>query len=115
MNKHTKTAVKQGHTKGPWKCVKYPKVFSIVSGSKRQIAIMTEHHGDCPEMPIHQFERSEQDAADAALIAAAPELLFAAKIAEGWFSASGKITKEGMESIRLLLKDAIAKAEGGAE
>lgn len=63
------------HTKGPWDVVKYPKVFSIVSESKRQIAIMTEHYGDCPEIPMSQFERSEQDKADAHLIAAAPEML----------------------------------------
>lgn len=64
---------KPKHTPGPWQCTKYPKVFSINAESGRQIAIMTEHHGDCPMVPMSQFERSEQDKADAALIAAAPD------------------------------------------
>jgi len=61
-------------TPGPWNCKKYPKVFGIMSETGRQIAIMTEHYGDCPEIPMTQFERSEQDKADAALITAAPEM-----------------------------------------
>lgn len=58
-----------------WKCVKYPKVFAIVSDTGRQIAIMTKHHGDDPTVPMHAFARSKQDERDANLIAAAPELL----------------------------------------
>ena len=65
------------HTPGRWKVTKYPKVFSINAEGGRQIAIMTEHHGDCPMVPMSQFERSGQDAADAALIAASPDLLAA--------------------------------------
>jgi len=69
------------HTKGPWQVTKYPKVFSINAVSGRQIAIMTEHYGDCPMVPMSQFERSEQDKADAYLISAAPDLLSALEMA----------------------------------
>lgn len=104
---------KTKHTPGPWRCTKYPKVFSINSERGRQIAIMTEHHGDCPEVPMSQFERSQQDAADAALIAAAPEMLEALEAIAELFGDDDKFNDLNCRRIAIkIYKDAIAKAKG---
>ena len=93
------------HTPGPWQCIEYPKVFSINAQSKRQIAIMTEHHGDEPMTPMSQFKRSKQDEKDARLIAAAPDLLLACKAALEAFELNAAIDWNDLEN-------AIKKAEG---
>lgn len=95
------------HTPGPWQCTKYPKVFSINAENGRQIAIMTEHHGDEPLTPISVFERSKQDAADAALIAAAPELLEALMQID-FAMAAGQYHE--IDTVKM--RAAIAKAKG---
>lgn len=95
------------HTKGPWRCTKYPGIFSINSAGGRQIAIMTEHHGDTPLTPVHQFERSEQDKADADLISAAPELLEALELILKDFDGDWKHYEQA--------KRAVSKARGEGE
>lgn len=106
------------HTPGPWKSTKrYNKqterfqLVSIESESGRQIAIMSEHHGDTPLTPMSQFETSAQDDADAHLIAAAPEML------EALEAVRDRNTEDPNDYDRVFQKVlvAITKAKGGAE
>jgi hypothetical protein len=66
------------HTKGPW-IVKDPvgsrKIVDIMASSGRRIAKIIRHPGDEPHIPMKDFHISKQDAIDATLIAAAPEML----------------------------------------
>lgn len=98
------------HTPGPWIEKKYPKVFGIMSQGGRQIAIMTEHYGDCPQVPLHQFDRSPQDASDAALITAAPELLEIAKAYRNLLKTMAH--SDGEVDTFQHIENIIAKAEG---
>jgi beta-mannanase len=98
------------HTPGPWKCKKYPKVFSINAENGRQLDIKTEHHGDEPLTPMHSFERSKQDATDAYLIAAAPELLEALEDLLAAYNAD--LTFEERVAVRHRALDAVSKARG---
>lgn len=100
------------YTKGPWIVKQYPKVFGITNENGRQIAIMTEHYGDCPLIPMHKFERSEQDVADGCLIAAAPELLEALKqVLKDLKNTDGSKNPEYLESVKLANK-VLSKIKG---
>lgn len=104
MNEQTK------HTPGPW-------VLSLVCGGN--YTLLPESHKKHPSHAIASIHENhgERNAANAALIAAAPELLEAAKfalslleISEVYFAAerqagAGKSTED-------LIRAAIAKAEG---
>lgn len=101
------------HTPGPWLCEQYAKCFGIKAQSGRQIAIMTEHHGDEPQTPMYQFDRSAQDAADARLIAAAPDVLSALKSAHRMLTILFEQYNYGDSGLIRECGEAIAKATGG--
>jgi hypothetical protein len=69
------------HTKGPWRLEHFNDEHGdyacsmIMSSEGRTISKLIPHHGDVPTISHGEFKYSELDAANARLIAAAPEML----------------------------------------
>lgn len=104
------------HTKGPWEVC--DDDTSVHSPSQDMIVHTAEMPGD-PAMYPQSFEEEE---ANARLIAAAPELLEALKIAEGELRAISEVistygVEECLQTVAELkkIRAAIAKAEGRSE
>lgn len=90
------------HTPGPWRAGSSPSHIIAESDTGWDDEANLSAYGG------HLICESVAREANAALIAAAPELLAACKLAlKSWFS--GEISERAME---MVLRDAIAKAEG---
>ena len=91
------------HTPGPW--ILNPHDSCLISGHRNG------WHSNIAKtvvIPGHDSERYAIAAANARLIAAAPDLLEAAKIAEAYFKVIGY---KPVEHLKIII-DAIRKAEG---
>ena len=104
------------HTPGPW-IGAGPSFGDQFPRYTTEITTEDERYGDghiqiC-ELPFHHHD--EENEANARLIAAAPDLLEAAKtIMENLDGMEGEVTAGYHESIIAPLRDAIAKATGAA-
>jgi len=127
MTTKTKTATK--HTPGPWDWAGQAdtrdphRVFAVLGGTSREIATVGDYDSRCRE------GWSERNAANARLIAAAPELLDSEREIAGAavdyakllqvenFDRNDIAVHRAYERLRLAIeaaRAAIAKAEGGA-
>lgn len=93
-----------GHTPGPWREQKDVKNFKHIAGSIDDYGIYAGLS------PICQMAGHWNSKADAALIAAAPELLEACKYALNWINDG--CPKFDEIHTRIMIEAAIAKAEG---
>lgn len=104
------------HTPGPWEVWKghltvvagptKRNTSAVVSGARRTVA-----EADCDD-----FDPTEEELANAALIASAPELLESLMAIVGETELDGTYAPEVvLDSIRHLAEAAIAKAEGRAD
>lgn len=99
------------HTPGPW--VVFDGHFPGIDGDDGKFSVLI--YGEELEEGGIRGRTSEEIAANARLIAAAPDLLEAldslkSAVVEGWYS-NGEWWQEGID----LASAAIAKAKGGAE
>ena len=90
------------HTPGPWKILESDSRMEICSDDYGYIAGVTL----VPDTP------RETVRADFDLIAAAPDMLAALNIAEMILSHSNRLPLEGYDSDMVVIRKAIAKAEG---
>lgn len=96
------------HTPGPW------ELFHVVPNDQVNHEWSLQDDSRAFILFNHSPEISDDEAlADASLIAAAPELLAACRIALGWMTGGMDGDLRDCDARRLLL-DAIAKAEGSA-
>ena len=92
------------HTPGPWKVYDDGDMWIAPSDGDAPIVCDICPHGE-------EFVYSLEDDANAHLIAAAPELLEALKVAQAWI-ADESCPCEGCEAVNDQIAAAIAKAEG---
>lgn len=102
------------HTPGPWEIIGTDRIYNgeIIAppetrhGSRNPVAIACD---------FNRYDRDEERKANAALIAAAPELLEAADNFLNFFERVSliEVTSDLGESL-VALREAVAKAKGGA-
>lgn len=93
------------HTKGPWIVMEYTdgEIQICANGGNEKIAVMTWTTGGTP---------TENDRANAKLLAAAPELLEALREIRNEMSESGNTWEKSGKIALWKANEAIAKAEG---
>ena len=104
------------HTPGPWTVISKQYSFLVNQGRKRSSIEIC--HGDT-DINIPLYGTREQAEADARLIAAAPDMLVALKMAfkipKPWIMGGRTITEEEWNAAVDAVTAAIAKAEGIGE
>jgi len=94
---------KVAHTPGPWTVTDNNWEVSSVYGPDDCLIAEVQIHPSVTEENQHELEPVKE--ANARLIAAAPELLSALKMAQVWLDADGRFDMQGINA-------AIARAEG---